>query len=45
MICLSCSKFPFCKKIEDNKKECKEYIKIQRKLKEKKGLMYIFEKI
>lgn len=47
-ICLSCSKYPFCKNIEDNKKECKEYIKQEKKYKKlvkKDGVKYIFEDI
>lgn len=31
-ICLRCGKYPFCNKIEENKKECDKFIK--RKLSE-----------
>ena len=47
-ICLSCSKYPFCKDIEENKEECNEYIKQEKKYKKlvkKDRLNYIFEDI
>lgn len=48
MICKNCAKHPFCENIEDNKKECNEYIKQEKKYKKlikKDGLNFIFEDI
>ena len=44
-ICLSCSKYPFCKDIEENKNECENYKKVKKKLVKKEGKIIIFENI
>ena len=45
MICKYCAKYPFCKDIEENKKECKNYKKVKKKLVKKEGQIVIFENI
>jgi len=44
-ICLRCAYFLSCKEACENKKECKNYKKVKKKLVKKEGQIVIFENI